>query len=329
MEGLTFRGMESGTLELSKNQKDYLGELTVSEQDWNSLSTEKQSNLINALNSRMDELSETTAIRKEDIISHELPSWLATEVRQLEKTDFLKQVKELDEEIKKMPCEKEGAKVILDGIINPERYFDAKERIIALVKDPYDSEGTDLGGWSLPESLNAKESLAEQSSNGLPTFRPLVAIANQINDNKTYSEIKPDLMSKEAYDTYKSCSGHINVGKELILDSTYSSEKRTAKLAIENRDIIEKQIKIYDPTVVIGGGTLHHFVEDKGENFSILGEIIPKENFREFGRTKVYFNENRVFIDTYHPSRRPITMKDEAYCDQIADIVKKWRNNTL
>ncbi|NDV59085.1 hypothetical protein [Bacteroides sp. 519] len=325
MEGLYYKDteglnsqMKNESLELSQSQKEYLRELSVSEQDWKNTPTEIQTELLEGIQKRCTEIGE---IKYEDVY----PEFLSKELAMKDKNDFLDQVDALKQEIEQLPCKREGAKSIIDGAINPERYYDAPTKIIAILKEPYDKNGDDLGGWDLTESLNRKVSLLDQPAEGRPTFRPLIAIANQIESGESYQEVKPALNSEEAYYTFKSNSGYINIGKELQSGTAYTDDSTIAAKVERNNDIINKQLEVLRPDVVlIGGRSVENAIIRPVEGgYEIGNDFISKNNFKEVGCCRAYYTDERIYIATYHPSQR--TISDADYCNTISGLVKDWK----
>jgi len=80
-----------------------------------------------------------------------------------------------------------------------------------------------------------------------------------------------------------------------------------------NKEIIESQIELLDPQVIICAGT-----------FGIIKNEYPFSKWRNNVLENVFESNGRLYIQTYHPSQRTITR--ERYVDGIVQSIKAWVN---
>lgn len=194
---------------------------------------------------------------------------------------------------------------ILDGV-NCDRYVDAKLKILWVMKEPYDEiiDGKPKGGgWAMYDYTLA-----------LPMFRTMAKIVYGIMNEKYYNEIpEPDedmlkLLQSTAF---------INICK---MPGYPSSSKEDLKHKLnEWQDILQEQLDLYKPDIIILGNTYEELMEGKlNEN--------PCTDWRSDaslpGKTAVLKNKyGQVIVDTFHPSpmrkcsRADLT--DEVYINSI------------
>lgn len=148
---------------------------------------------------------------------------------------------------------------IYDGVVNEEKYLDAKYKILWVLKEPYDQDG---GGWSLRETLNpsyykyTNGAISPISNNGGGrTNRNILFISYGIlngfltfqNPNMEYIISHPEME-----DTFSKIA-RINISK--LPGGTTSNNSEIAKDYEFWSDIILEQIKGFNPDVIIFGNT--------------------------------------------------------------------------
>lgn len=186
--------------------------------------------------------------------------------------DRVKKNQELKEQIiEKAFVENKRNKPVTDGPIDPDRFFTTpKSRTVFVSQEPYG----DNGGWDISESLNAKESLKEQSRNGLPTFKNEVKCTSILNSETN------NPMSTMAYDTYKETAAVINIKKEPNIQSR-SNSKDLKIHASKNRELLQDQysnLGLTSKDTTILAGTKDYIIKDIDNNtIEILGRRFDKE----------------------------------------------------
>ena len=203
---------------------------------------------------------------------------------------------------------------ITDGLIDPERYFNAKYKILWILKEPVDEideDGTPYGGgWSLMEALRPKKTLWEFTG-GRRTFRPMIYTTYGIlNDFCLYDEMEYVEKDPSILDAFKSI-GYINVKK--LPGMKMSSNDVIARAYQQYKEILHRQIADYSPDIIIGGSTLQHFFQDLG---------ITPSKMRHEGNVRFAIQNGKVFIDAYHPCYWAIPRYE--YCDDIIKTVEHW-----
>lgn len=215
---------------------------------------------------------------------------------------------------------------IPDGIVDIQKYIDSKVKILWILKEPYDDvvDGKPYGGgWHyIHDMLNPKnpeQSLYKKLNPSKSTFHPIAYVSYSIlNDFKLWSEMDYIRDDQTIIDAIYSIA-IINV-KKLPGFSVTSDYSTIIEAYYQNREILHRQIDIYNPDVVIGGNTMNLFFKDLGIFESDIQHSFPV-NFAE--------KNNRIFIDAYHPAQKHI--KRELYINSIVTVVKNWckKNNKI
>ncbi len=220
----------------------------------------------------------------------------------------------------KITSQQEDLYPIRDGIIDVEKYLSAKYRVMWILKEPYevDEDGNpNGGGWDFKEVINSKETIGSFGK-ARRTFQNITyTVWSILNGFCQYKDIPSLDENPEMLNALKSIA-FINVKK---LPGTSTSVDYIIGYAYNDcKDILLKQISDYNPQIIIGGSTLHHFFNDL--------EIL-KEKMITHGSSDYVFKENRLFIDAFHPAQRTgITgVSDEQYCNHIIEIAKEWASN--
>src|SRR5690606_11491161 len=196
---------------------------------------------------------------------------------------------------------------ITDGIIDIEKYFRAKYKILWILKEPYDDfdeNGNPVGGdWALDEVLRKKLSFSEFEG-GRKTYLPMIYTSwGILNGFQLWGEMGNVHSDPSMIEALKSVA-YINVKK---LPGYTTSQASVIEAAYkENKDILKDQIDVYNPDVVIGGSTLYMFFNDLG---------LSSADFQSLGSVEYSIKDERIYICAYHPSNR--TVKEEIYCDDI------------
>lgn len=180
---------------------------------------------------------------------------------------------------------KERTGFVADGVIDEDEYLNSRVKIMFVLKEVNDSGG---GNWDLREFVREG---ARQQTWDLIT-RWVYGIRNldkEINwssiENITIGQRKDVLKSICAINLKKSPGGHTTNAEDFY------------KVALNDKQYINEQVKLYDPDLIICCGT--------GELFSDL--VFEKlQNWRVTSRGIWYheFSTNKFLIAYSHPEAR-------------------------
>jgi hypothetical protein len=84
IEGLSARSSQSEKLELSQTQKDYIEELSVSEQDWNKLSIEDKGTHLSHIQDRVTEITENSPLKINDVLKETFGNHIIEDLNKFE-----------------------------------------------------------------------------------------------------------------------------------------------------------------------------------------------------------------------------------------------------
>jgi len=219
-------------------------------------------------------------------------------------------------------------KANLFGPICPEKYFSTDFRVLWLLKESYITEESfdngDRGGHNQAEDRN-KEPLGE--GKGDATYKKIIETVSWLVKGEKD-------MDEEVFRTH-TCILNVNVFPALC--GSHSNDNLIAKWADINKILLEKQLALYKPTVIICGFTLQHFFPcnikhnpyyikkyiNENNGINLLGYDILNGDFLfmdelyengEFGANYAYWNNDVIFIDAYHPANPSFKSKDIKRC---------------
>ncbi len=230
--------------------------------------------------------------------------------------EFKDQCELIDQEIKRIDIEQNTSSLI-DGVIDPDAYLVSRYKILWILKEPYDD--FDENGQPQSEGWDYRKDLRENlyAYKAYATWRRIAYTSYAILNDCAYDDMdylqKDENVNDTVFDIVKSIA-FINVKKIAGGKSTLPTNLRNAYLL--NQELLLKQIEVYKPNVVIGGGTMPLFLKD-----------LNLEEYKEEGNNlKYYIKDSKVFIDAYHPSYPKGGLQEEEYVDDIAGVVKANRN---
>lgn len=210
--------------------------------------------------------------------------------------------------------------VVIDGVINPERYFKARHRVMWVLKEANDPDATKT--WSFLKKFQNEKWLLEYCSN--PTIRRVIYVSYGIlkTDNTKLMDDQewfdwPEYKRKECYDALKEIA-YINIKKFPGGGSANNSEIQEAY--DEYHALLKKQFEVYDPDIVIFGGTWNYI--DLDDFKSIEGGEIKRTDFNQ----EYYTIKDKLFINAYHPGW-PRLGEGGDYSLDIVNIVRNWEKS--
>jgi hypothetical protein len=211
---------------------------------------------------------------------------------------------------------------ILDGVIDIDKYWTSKYKILWVLKEPYDDKdesGNPFGGgWSIPELIRSKQTIWEFEGGGRPTYRPMIytswGIFNNFCQWDDMKDVEDDPSMLEALKSI----AYINIKK--LPGVSESRGSHLQKAYNHDKELLFKQIECINPDIVIFGYTISFFLNDLGFKF---------EDFKRLGSLKYFIHGNRIYIDAHHPAQRPgiTSISVPEYCNDIINAVKIWAVN--
>ena len=192
---------------------------------------------------------------------------------------------------------------ILDGV-NCDLYADAKLKILWVMKEPYYEfmDGKPKGeGWAMYDYTLT-----------LPIFRTMAKIVYGIINEKYYNEIpEPD------QDMLKLLQSTVFINICKVPAYTSSSKGDLKRTIIEWQDILQKQLDLYKPDIIILGNTYDQLMEGKLNNPCIdwrSDASLP-------GTTAVLKNKSaQVIVDAFQPGMAELSSVTATLSEANTDI---------
>lgn len=199
---------------------------------------------------------------------------------------------------------------VIDGIIEPEKYLNAKYRILWVLKEANSETDT----WSYLENFKDKEWLY-RCGKSIPTLKRIIYITNGILRDCEWSEI-PDASNEKSFEPLQDIA-IINIKK--IPGGSISGGDEIQQAYYDNHELLVRQIETYNPNVVIFGNTLQYFHKTDFDGL----ETAEKQN-TEYGNA-FYDTGDKLYIHTWHPAVRGAGFTDEDYVMDVVNIVRRWK----
>lgn len=186
--------------------------------------------------------------------------------------------KEIFEKLRKI-----DPSIVEDGIVSEEEYLDSKYKIVYIMK-----EVNGGSGWNLKDFLyNGGRSQTWDN-----VARWTEGLLN-INQEYNWSYLEENNEKRRKY--YLKKIGVINLKKT---PGHHTSEyKKISKAASENRNLIKKQVDMYNPDIIICCGTADDFVKNYLESKLV--------NWKMTKRGIQYIKcNNKIIVSFAHPEAR-------------------------
>lgn len=228
--------------------------------------------------------------------------------------DLEKRISEIEEDFKKV--EFNGWKgAFIDGIINPTNYLVAHSKIMWILKEVNsDEEDRTL---LINFLRNPKDEVSGIKKGWAGTFNRIAYTTYGILNDKLWHQI-PNI--HESYQVIQSINDIAYTNVKKVPGGSRSQYEELVEFHNKYGWILEKQIKLYEPEIIICGGTGD--ILDK-----MFTEILP-DTWKPIGNNeknpKFYDYGNKLLIYTYHP--RNSVMTNENYCNSIIEKVLWWKN---
>lgn len=212
------------------------------------------------------------------------------------------------ERAKKLELSNDGLEPLPDGVADIEGYCKSSPRIMWILKQPYDDmkDGKPFGGgWEVYGAFKNT------------TWQPIIYSLFGICNHKLYGDSDVPYIhdDKSMVDLLKDIA-YINIDKMPGYRTT--SDAELAEAYEQWKNIVEEQIRLYDPQVICFANTMWLFKKDWGIDENTKHEAIPLGNDKYMF---VYRKDGRLCLDTYHPAQRVVARGN--YVDAIIKAVNE------
>ena len=204
-----------------------------------------------------------------------------------------------------------GVSPIYDGVGDIKAYLNAPIKIMWLLKESYDQDKSGnkgSGDWSIYEAFNTETAWSYL------TFQRIAYTLYGFLHSEYYENIPAVKNNREMVRLLNEIA-YINISK--MPGETRSNDSSISRYYTIWKELINKQIEVYNPDVIIFGGTKRFFefketpqLHDRYYNPDVNPQLT----------SEIYKYKNRWLISVYHPSYR---MSTEVYVDLIIDSLKE------
>ncbi len=225
---------------------------------------------------------------------------------------------QLDNEMaEKMNEQANNRYIISDGVMKIEEYFSREVRLAWMLKEPYDRDNGEGGGWSyfamFPEGYNL---YLEQFNKGhKSTWHPMIYISYAIHNEFLEWKDMDWLRDNHSMCDIVRSVAFINSQKLPSKGVTLTDMRDLWKSIKVHGYLLKRQVELLDPNVLIFANTIKLY-ED------VLGFDLSKKI--NHGTCDYLVHNGKLLIDAYHPSQKKVTR--DRYINDIVTIVKKWKN---
>jgi len=202
---------------------------------------------------------------------------------------------------------------ITDGIYSAKDYLSSPLKLMWILKEPYDDKDANGnptgGGWSIPKDLfGPNHKYFCDKTSRVVTYTTYCIIQNKRWNEVPYFEDDPSVADQLQNIAY------INLSK--MPASTKSSDSAISSNYQIWKDIIRKQIELYNPDILICGNTFK-FIKD---DFVGTNKVLYKNIDDMVGANVV---NGKLWLDCYHPGQ--LSIKEGDYANSICDAVDWWK----
>lgn len=228
------------------------------------------------------------------------------------------EIKAIDEEIKLKGKQYPGKTIVLDGIIEPEKWYVSDCRILFVLKEAW---GGDNQGIIDIRAERRKDT--KIPTDGNQTYRPMVAIANMLVKDMDYNAVAGSINGSEAWTVFKGCSAIMEIKK--IYGGPRSDDNVIMDHARINAELLEEQVRVYNPNIVVIG--VNNLLDDiLVKSNEVFGEFVNYYDIeyihirgKEF---ECYKTDKRIYINAYHPQYGNFYIQE--YCEEIVRVARDW-----
>lgn len=206
--------------------------------------------------------------------------------------------------------------IIEDGVHSPEKYFADDIRISWMLKEPYDDNNGTGGGWALYDMFDEENQYKKFSGPHRATWHPITYVSYGIKNNfLKWDDMDYIRDNHQMLEVLKELAV-MNVQKLPSLNLTITAMDHLHESMNKHNDLLLRQLELLNPNVLIFANTFH-----------VYRSYLKLQNIKleKHGSINYLINDNRLYIDAYHPSQR--TVKRVNYVNDIIEVVRNWRSN--
>ncbi len=210
---------------------------------------------------------------------------------------------------------------IFDGVADLALYLKSSPKVAWILKEPYDDFENGIpsgGGWSIPRDCFMKEDQEWK----VRTWQRVIYVMYGLANNLRYSQMDYIKNDPDMGKVLRAVAW-INLSK-MPAYSTSSITQITNQYKNFWRPIVQKQLDLYSPDVIVFGNTLQCCREDfLSENDVPLKTI----SYNNVSFINIYKKEHRVLLDAFHPAFRNVGAGKgsiEFYVDSLIEAIRNY-----
>jgi len=206
------------------------------------------------------------------------------------------------------------SKLIPDGIVDIQKYLSSSVKILWILKEVNSNDEN----WDLRDALNGEIKVEKGLKEGWErTFTPVIYTTLGILNNEDWHTMGDFKLNPDLIDCMQQVA-YINVKK--IGGGSNASDNEIKNFYQENKEVLNEQIQLINPDVIIFGNTMNYF--EDGIFDKMFGQFdVNKED----DNLHIYRNSHHLLLHAYHPNNRRIS--HQLYCDTIINTVHNWIKN--
>lgn len=195
------------------------------------------------------------------------------------------------------------------GPFRPERYFKSKYKTLFVLKESY------LGSAAEESECyeghdKAKEYVDAEWSKQPKTYQNTALMCFALINGRTYDETRDTYQDVLGCLWDNACVINANKFPCIAADDTSSTDRLIYDWALKNEALIQEELDLNRPDIVVGGHTLGHFAKDVDRKWNLFGKEVnlfyPHEIANTFdtnlGKDNYVYYNNILYINAYHPS---------------------------
>lgn len=232
----------------------------------------------------------------------------------MKKIDELKkQQDQIEKEIEKLAKAsgliKDDLLPVYDGVYSIDDYLESNPKVMWILKEPWGNveEGHICGGgnYIFDDLEEDPEKIGK-----IKSWQMIIYTMYGYLNGCKWKDMENIYDDIDMINVLKQIA-YVNVSK--MPGYSRSLDKNIRQSYFNWKTILHKQIKIYDPDVIVFGGTYSLFEKDWARGAKYQGYIKDAVYWYEL--------EDKKLIEAYHPNAR---VKKELYVDSIIQLLNEW-----
>lgn len=212
---------------------------------------------------------------------------------------------------------------IIDGVINIEKYYNLpnnKPRILWILKEA-NAQGE---GWDYQDLLSTVRLTQTNNHSSIISLRRVILSSYCILENCKMDGQLPNIYDVNVYKTAEEIA-YININKLSGGVSSVSDRKMRECYSLY-KEIVFKQISVYEPDIIIFGGT-ERFFSFEDLNISLDNRIEMRFGNNDKFIAAITKQNDKLYFAISHPAYFRIS--DLVYCKAVYDMTSECEKSRI